>query len=315
MEKSVPPELIERQVDFQQAVLSRFQDVIVGDLRNEIEPGFCRSLLGLISAVMPIDPDEETFGEAAAKFLSTSSTRIEDAMARLEEAGILFRRGRRVRLTPDVLADHILHTVCLTTQGKQKRFVRDVFDQFNSICSAQLLRNLAELDWRVNRTSDGGTVDLVSEVWDNIMTKFAVDDAYGRMRTIDVLMDFSFFQPRRILELAEFSLRNPANEGQLSQNGNREVVARLPALLRRVAFTLDCLPRACDLLWHIGRDDDRPLNSNPDHGLRVLADLSSYELDKPYVYNTAVIGCLERWARAPEALVTSKKPATSLTLF
>ena len=112
---------------------------------------------------------------------------------------------------------------------------------------------------------------------------------------------FPSFSLGRILELAEFTLKNPANEGQLSRIGNRDVVARLPALLRRVAFTLDWLPRACDLLWHIGRDDDRPLNSNPDHGLRVLADLSSYELDKPYAYNTAVIRCLERWARAPEA--------------
>ena len=70
LEKAVAPELLERQVDFQQVVLSKFADEIVGKVSDRIEPDLCRSLLKLVAAVMPFDPLDEGFVKSTAEFLN-----------------------------------------------------------------------------------------------------------------------------------------------------------------------------------------------------------------------------------------------------
>ena len=299
VEKAVAPELLERHDDFQGAVLSKFGDEIIGKVGDRIDPAFCRRLMRFLASVMPFDPlDADSVG-IAADFLGSERESLVEAIDHLEEIGVVYRRGRSLRITPDVLADHLLHDACLTTQGRQTGYIRRVYDAFGGVCPAQLLRNLAELDWRVKQASGGGQVDLLSEVWGDIEREFATADAAGRLKILDALMDFSHYQPKRILDIADFALRNPTQEVEDESHPyrmrHRHVLAKLPELLGRVCYSLESLPRACELLWQLGRNDERPTNSNPYHGLRVLADLAGYEPNKPVLYNAAFLGCVERW--------------------
>jgi hypothetical protein len=305
VERAVAPELLERQADFQEAVLSKFGDEILGKVSDQIDPAFCLRLMRLIAAVMPFDPSDCSSVRAAAEFLGADQAAVVEAIGHLEATEVVYRAGRSLRITPDVLADHILHKACLTLQGRQTGYIPAVFREFGGICPAQLLRNLAELDWRVNRTSGGSPVDLLEEVWGDVMREFATAEAHGRVRILDVLTDFSYYQPRRILDIAEFAMKNPTGEvgdrGRPYQLGHLDVLDKLPALLRRVCYSPEWLPRACELLWQLGRDDDRPTNPHPDHPLRVLADLAGYDRDKPVYFNAALFGCVERWAGSSDA--------------
>ena len=65
----------------------------------------------------------------------------------------------------------------------------------------------------------------------------------------------------------------------------------------RRPFTLDYLPQAVALLWQLGRDDDRPLNQFPDHPIRVLQDLTGYEVAKPLVMNRLAFAAMAEIAR------------------
>ena len=64
------------------------------------------------------------------------------------------------------------------------------------------------------------------------------------------------------------------------EDTHSDVLRQLPALLRQISYTLDYLPRCCNLLWELGRDDDRMPHSKPDHAIRVLTDLGGYEIGK-----------------------------------
>ena len=305
VEKTVDPELLERQGEFQQAVLSKFRDEIVGKVGDQIEQTLCRSLLNLLAAIMPFGSLEGTIGEAAADFLKTDQPTLIQAIDHLETVGVLYRRGSSVRITPDVLADHILHNACLTAEGRHTGFIRAVFVRFGNLCLAQLLRNLGELDWRINRTDPSTSVDLLSEVWGEIAGQFAAADAQIRARILDALTDFSYYQPRRILDLCEFAMRNPTDEvedrDQPYRICHRHVLAKLPALLRGVAYSLEWLPRTCDLLWELGRDDDRPWKANLDDATGVLAKLASYYPDKPVRYNEIVVQRVEQWLESADS--------------
>jgi hypothetical protein len=131
-QKAIPPDLLERDADFQHDVLSRFQDALIGQVSQRIEPECCRELLDLIAAVAPIRLTNDLF----------------------QQSGILLRRGDTLRITPDVLADHILNEACLTPQGKSTGYAQKVFKRFQNICSTAVLQNFAELDWRIRHTSD-----------------------------------------------------------------------------------------------------------------------------------------------------------------
>jgi hypothetical protein len=252
---------------------------------------------------MPFGATDDTFGSAAAEFLKTDKAKFVETIGQLESLGVVVRHGHGVRIIPDVLGDHILHHACLNPQGERTGFVESSFEKFGGVCPSQLLRNLAELDWRVKHSTEQGSIDLLTEVWDNIIKEFTSASATTRTRIIDVLMEFSHYQPRRILELVEFAMRNPSqeleDEGNLYQLSHSDVKSKLPGLLRYVGFSLEWVPRACDLLWELGWDDDRPLNLTYEYALRVLSDLASYDIEKPVAYNAAVMGCVERWTEVP----------------
>jgi hypothetical protein len=84
---------------------------------------------------------------------------------------------------------------------------------------------------------------------------------------------------------------------------SRDLLETLPRILRRTAMNSEYTGESCDLLWKLGRNDQRELNRYPDHAVRVLQDLASYEYLKPVWFNEAVLEMAEAWINDP-ALAT-----------
>lgn len=66
-----------------------------------------------------------------------------------------------------------------------------------------------------------------------------------------------------------------------------------------MAYNLPFVQEAAQVLWELGRNDDRPTNSHPDHPLRVLEDLAAYEQGKPFSYNERVVDAAIQWLDHP----------------
>ncbi|HEY1379320.1 MAG TPA: restriction endonuclease, partial [Gemmataceae bacterium] len=304
--EAMPPELLERHADFQTAALGRWRDEIVGDLGTTFPPSTCQAALRLISAVAPLPAESGPVHRACAAELGLDTVQFSQLLGALEQAGILVRRGHRLRISPDVLSDHILHEACLTPQGRPTGYAASVFASFREVSPAQVLRNLAELDWRVSLSSAGES-ELLAGVWDAIETDFRGCSHWGRQRWCEVLREVAYYQPARVYDLVRFAYRNPAAPGEVEERlgeyapTHESVVDQLPDLLRRIAYTLEYLPRCLDLLWQIGRDDGRPTGPRPAHAMRVLADLAAYDPDRPLAVNRAVLDAVRRWLRQPGA--------------
>ncbi len=305
-EMAVDPAMLETVDDFRHAVLTKFHDVLVGQVGDRVEPTLCRSLLALLSAVAPVRPDSELFQIAAATFLNCQRLDLANALGVLEEGGVLLRRGYSLRITPDVLADHLLNKACLNPQGRPTGYAQQVFDHFSKLCPTQVLRNLAELDWRV-RHATGQETDLLAEIWSKIGDQFRTSPNSVRYQLLDVMRDSAYYQPGRMFELVEFAVRNPATTPEvepvrhLNLYSHQGVLDKLPDLLRRIAYTLDYLPCCADVLWELGRDDERKTNPRPEHPIRVLCGLAEYQIDKPFDFNRSVVEAVSRWLREPGA--------------
>ena len=305
-QKAIPPDLLERDEEFRDTVLARFRDVLVGEVGDRVEPKLCKSLLNLISAIQPIRLDNERALDFEADFLRVDRPRLLLSLGVLEEVGVLLRRGNTLRIVPDVLADHILHQVSVTPQGQKTGYADTVFHQFASLCPTEVLRNLSELDWRL-RQSDTQASDLLSDVWQSIEQEFQGASNSARCRILGRLEDIAVHQPERTLELVEYAIRNPATTAEdpewskVYQFTHSDVLRELPTLLRRISYALDFIPRCFSLLWELGRDDARELNSNPDHATRVLADLASYDIGKPFVVSHLMLNALEKLFEDPRS--------------
>ena len=107
--KDIAPELLERDEEFRHTVLTRFRDIIVGEVGDRIDVTLCRNLPDLIAAIQPIRLDNEQTLDCQAEYLGISRPVLASSLGGLEEAGVLLRRGNTLRIVPDVLADHILH--------------------------------------------------------------------------------------------------------------------------------------------------------------------------------------------------------------
>ena len=302
--RTIDPELLERDEEFRDTVLARFQEILVGEVGARIDTKLCKSLLNMIAAVQPIRLDNEQTLDCQAEFLRTDRPTLHSSLGILEEAGVLLRRGHTRRIVPDVLADHILHTASVTSQGQPTGYADRVFEKFRSLCPSEVMRNLSELDWRLRQSGDPAS-DLLSSIWRSIGQGFQDSSNLGRSRLLEILEKVAVYQPERTLEIVEYAIRNPTAKPespewpQFYKYTHSDVLRQLPTLLRQISYTLDYLPRCCNLLWELGRDDNRNLHSNPGHGVRVLADLGGYAIGKPFSVTRRVLDTMEKLLEDP----------------
>lgn len=301
-EKSISPEMLERHEDFQNLVFTRFEDVIIGKIGDRIEKNLCEDLLMLISALSPINLNEKNFIEAASKFLNIENHKLINSIGVLESAEILSRRGYSLRITPDVLSDHILHNACITNQGDLTGYAENIIKVFWKISPENLMTNLSELDWRIGK--NGLSIDLLDQIWTIIEKSFKEGSNYQRVKILDLIKRIAHFQPSRSLELVEYAIQNPFavdKNIEVFEIANDEVIYSLANVLERVSYNHDYLPRCCDILWNLGKDKDGILQSETSHPIRILIDIAEYGIKKPIIIQKIILDAIEKWLRNPDS--------------
>ncbi|MEG4810686.1 SMEK domain-containing protein [Microcoleus sp. F8-D3] len=306
-EQAISLDLLERNEDFRRKVLNRFQNIVIGKVSDKINPEICKKILELIAAVSPIQPTNKQFQQAAIEFISgiNQSTLIR-TLGTLEQAGVLLRQGHNLRITPDVLADHILHKACLTDQGDSTGYVQEIWEAFREICPAQLLRNLAELDWRVRSSSEQET-NLLDIILQSFREEFKQASNLDRCKLLSLIKEIAYYQPEYSLDIVRLAMRHPATMPEDENINQRDifthsyVLSKLPEILKRISYTLDYIPICCETLWQLGRDNtSRPYN-NPPQSITVLLDLAKYGAYKSIKFNEKVFYASERLLQEPHA--------------
>ena len=297
--KGIPLYLLERDEDFQYEVLNQFENDLVKSISNNIDPKISKKILELIAAVSPVRLMEEQFKQAASEFLNLDETELVRYIGTLEKVGILLRGGDGLRITPDVLSDHILHKACLTEQGDPTGYAKQVFDRFRQVCPAQLLGNLAELDWRIQSKSGQGS-DLMSDIWQKIREEFRAEAHYGRYQLLRILEDTAYNQPEQTLNLVKFAIRNPAksleNNNSFSLDTHEAVLEKAAKLLHNIGYIMEYLPDCCDILWNLAQQGiNKNWSHDLEHPVKILIKLAQYDLYKPFEFNQIVLNAVTRW--------------------
>lgn len=294
----ISPELLERSEEFREVVLGRFRDTLVGDISDQFDSRQVKRVLEVTAALSPVRPEDDDYLELASEFLNTEVRAIEEIYQQLEETGVLLRRGGLVRITPDVLSDHILHDACVY-RGNSTDFAQDVYNQFAERAAERLLPNLAELDWRLNQ-SDDSPPGVLQEVWDDIENRFDEADWRERSNLLKQIKGAARYLPRQVLRLAERAIQKPIEVEDEHRDGfiEAQIARDVTEILRRVGFSLDFLPRSLQILWEMTADESTSASQKAHSKLK---DIAGYGRWKPPRVQKIALDAAEEWLDAGDA--------------
>lgn len=286
--KRIPPSVLANEAKFRDELYRSFEDAITGELGKIESPDLIRDVLGLLALIQPIDPDDPDFRAVATQILSRPIDTLLRTLTRLHEAGVLVKRGRRLRIVPDLLGGYILEDRCVSGPSQSSSgFAERVASCAGSDLLRNLIVNFSRLDWRLSQTTDAA--DHIAEpLWESLTQSYARDTA-KRPAIAHAISEAAYYLPARALHFAALVIKEA-----------REEVKQIPTLLRRVAYNYDFIDEACSRLWALGRDDVRPLNRDPEHPIRILCELAAVERDKPVEYCEAVVDFAIREMRNPD---------------
>lgn len=303
-EGTIKPDLLKNEKRFREERLSRFRDVIAGEIGGS-DATSIHDLLEFLAMVQPFNPSDPEFKEAAEKLFEKPFDKIIRDISALEDAGVLLRRGNRLRIIPDLLADYIRADASYDERSNKPTGYADrVFTVLKNKLATNLLVNISQLDWRL--AADGAQSSVLNEVWSNLKDQFKKAKVYERASILEALGKVSYYQPEQALEFIRLALDEPSEEVEaefeglgLTETPYRVVIEKIPPILRYVAYNVDHLIEALDILKQLAEKDERSTNPRPDHPIRVLQDLASIEPGKPGAYNEAVTTHAIGWLHEP----------------
>lgn len=198
-DKQLDPGLFATDEAFQRAVLDRFYEEVTKILPAPTQPW--RDLLTLVSALGPVRAVDPQFRQSAAEFLEFQPWDLVERLGVLEQGGLLWRRGGLLEVTPDVLADYLLQSKCVSAGDEDTGLAKGLFDKFAGLSGANLFRNLGELQWRIDQTK--GRPQVLWAIWSAVETEFAAANYAGRVHILGVIREAAIYQPKQALRIVK----------------------------------------------------------------------------------------------------------------
>ncbi|WP_167313328.1 helix-turn-helix domain-containing protein [Ralstonia insidiosa] len=270
--EGVHPELFASNEVFRTMVLKHYEKVIAQGIAQGKEQDRVHKILRVLALIQPVAPDDKHVLQLLASVEGVEAPDASRLVGQLVDGGVLFKRGARYRLSPDLLADSIIETACITPSGASNGYAERLFSESIPEHKEHVLLNLGRLDWRRNE-GDTSESTLLDGLWSQLV--WADDYVNAQVKAAAAA---AYFQPRQALTLA----RRLIDEG----HGQDKEVCRI---IQGATYNLSHLADACSLLWEVGQHDERPTHQHPNHAIRLLTELATPDPRKPIEFVESVV--------------------------
>ena len=250
-------------------------------------------MLRLLAAVGPVRWQERGFIDETAQFLGVKLSDVEKIVSDLVGAGYIKRAGRKIRVIPDALAEHILVSEC----SQNPSFLKDeILVQFGRFGAAQILTNLSRAEYESGK-------DLLTDFIDSVKRELPDSNIAGRKQLVEWLKALAWYRPSDTLSLVNILLKNPAPElvikdpvfGRMTIT--EDVVREdLPPVLRSAAWSsYEAIPKAMRLLAQLARTEKKPDNYSDSAKSILKNDIVGYHRWRRLSHNEKAIEVLNDW--------------------
>ena len=313
--KRVDPRHLASDETARSLLIRQFKNALIRELGEPHDRPALMQLLELVALVQPITVDDEEFRDLAESLLGQHPNRVLRGLRTLEEAGVVARRGAKLRVTPDLFGDFLVADACVDpVTGSPTGYAEAVFEKAYGAIAQNVITSVARLDWRASRERQWDST-VLDRIWDSLTRDLVASTALGREAKLSSLSEVSYYQPRRSLDLVKKLLRTPPRpedrnlglpEALLADVGHR--LNGITKFLRNAGYSLEHVGEVCDLLWAIGRDHEGWLSADPDHAIRILQKLASIESDKPREYLSVIADRAIAWTTDPDLGIYRHSP-------
>lgn len=257
------PAFVQIEESFRQTLLARFENVIAGHLGIKENADQIKALLGFLALVQPFEIGNNSLLEAFKKVENVDTPEINRLLNLLLNAGVIFKRGSKYRLSPDILGDHLLESRFEGPGGQSNGLAERYFDLLDGSFLQTMITNLGRIDWRRTGKTDEES-PLLDGVWSKLEPTYEYSDPH-----IKAVESVAFYQPRRALEFVEKYIREDKFTNQLAN------------IAKYAAYTEKYQRQALECMWELGRKDDHYTNSEPSHPIRILTEMAEPTPGKP----------------------------------
>ena len=304
--KHVDPTFLDDEDNFRVAVLERMYNEYLSGADHLSDDISVADVLSLLAAVHPFDLACGDSLETASRVLGCCRDVFTSALDEIVKTGVVVKRGSRLRLQPDLLADHILIHACFSRAlGKATGYVDRLWRESSAELRRNLIVNVARIDWRLSKDAMSPE-SMLSSAWGVLERDFKAGGIRQRLNLLDLLEEIAFYQPERTLDLLTWVLDNEAPPKHADfgpyMHTSQDMRIRVAPVLQACAYHRKWLGQACELLWRLAQSDQQT-NPSPDHPIRILCDLASYSLYKPFDYGQRVISQALEWMRRDRAKI------------
>lgn len=283
-------ELAKNATVFRTTLMGRFIDYTTGSIGTKGDEGSIKKLLRILALTQPFNPEDARLINAISTIEGLEQHEVARLIRVIGDGGIVFKRGGRYRLSPDLLADAIIEEACIGAGGNSTGYAERVFGVLEGVSLENLITNLGRLDWRRNN-GDPSQSRLLDEIWEKLEPQHEYGDPH-----IKAVTAVAYYQPARAIALVDQLMRQ------------KKCLRDLPEILKFAAYNLGHLRPACEYLWELGRNDDRDTNPHPEHAIRVLSELCEITPNKPRIFIERVVEFGLSLLDAPEAWAGRNTP-------
>jgi len=155
--------------NLRRSVLSRYEELLLPSRVAGHETETVHRILAIYSCLQPEAGMEGETESKIAALSGVSALQLARITRELIDRGIVINHGERLRVVPDVLADHILENV-VSIGSRDSGFVAELWHAFSDTYRDRLVLGLSELDWRMRQR---GGPRVMATIWQSIREQLA----------------------------------------------------------------------------------------------------------------------------------------------
>jgi hypothetical protein len=279
--------------DFRREVVLRYQLAASSSISSSIPPERVQKVSALLAALGPFDISNEPLVTQAATFLQLDTDQLLETLDHLERAGLALRRRDSYSCAPDAITYSILEQACFLSSGRPKEFGSSVALAFAKPWQTNAHKRLAEVDWLKGRGQDTG---LLTRFWQQKQEQFSTGTTEDRIALLQILHDVAYFQPKIALDFVQIALHMPGPPSSENHESIPEQVKLyLPNILGQIAYHIDYMKTAINLLWELGKSDSSDMSRSSNHPHHVLMELSKQRDGRIAAFYDTYLQSVEMW--------------------
>jgi hypothetical protein len=293
--------------NFRNEVFARFEGDELNRLSAAYPRAFVREVLQTIAVFSPW-LEREVDLKTVAGFVRCSESDLQAVLTSLEAGQLVVQSGRGRRVVPDLFSDHLVYTACYTDDGALTPYAQRLATAFATDASQNMLRNLAEADWRAQEFhATTKPASLLDPFWQSLWKHFTASDFITRARIVEKWGAHSVYQPVRSLELCELAFHlheaapppnSPWLKGDTGSriNSHQHVLDYIPSVLEPIAIFHDEHRERClDLLLNLASIWPATAElKNLNHPWGVIGRIGSFKSEHPISASLGVLAWIEK---------------------